>query len=173
MRFYEQEGVLPAPGREHSGYRDYEECAVDRLSFVKAAQAAGLTLAEIRQVITVREQDGPPCNHVIALLDTHAAELDRRIADLTALRDQVLGLLERSKDLDPAQCSATSVCDIIGVADRPSGRPQATLRACGRDPAATFTHPLTITRPARARGAADGRWVPHCRAAAPLRPVYR
>jgi len=115
LRFYEQAGVLPEPGREKSGYRDYDQDAVGRLAFVKAAQAAGLTLSEIRQVIVVREQEGPPCSHVIALLDAHADELDRRIVDLTALREQVLRLRERSKDLDPAHCSATTVCDIIRV----------------------------------------------------------
>ena len=113
LRFYELAGVLPEPGREKSGYRDYDENAVARLAFVKAAQAAGLTLSEIRQVIAVREQEGAPCSHVVALLDAHAAELDHRIVDLTALRDQVLRLRERSKDLDPSQCSATTVCDII------------------------------------------------------------
>lgn len=113
LRFYEQAGVLPEPGRKKSGYRDYDEDAVARLTFVKAAQAAGLTLSEIRQVIAVREQEGAPCGHVVALLDAHAAELDRRIADLTALRDQVVRLRERSKDLDPSQCRATTVCDII------------------------------------------------------------
>jgi DNA-binding transcriptional MerR regulator len=113
LRFYEQAGVLPEPGREKSGYRDYDENAVARLVFVKAAKAAGLTLSEIRQVIAVREQEGAPCGHVVALLDSHAAELDRRIVDLTALRDQVLRLRERSRDLDPSQCSATTVCDII------------------------------------------------------------
>lgn len=113
LRFYEQAGVLPEPGREKSGYRDYDQDALGRLAFVKAAQAAGLTLSQIRQVIDVREQEGAPCSHVVALLDAHAAELARRIVELTALREQVLRLRERSKDLDPAQCRATNVCDVI------------------------------------------------------------
>ncbi len=123
LRFYERAGVLPEPRREQSGYRDYREDAVARLAFVKAAQAAGLTLSEIRQVIAVREQEGAPCDHVVALLDAHATELDRRIADLTALREQVLRLRERSKDLDPSQCGAATVCNII------SGRPRLHPRA--------------------------------------------
>jgi len=122
LRFYEQAGVLPEPGREESGYRNYDEDAVVRLAFVKAAQAAGLTLSEIRQVIAVREQDGAPCGHVVALLDVHAAELNRRIVDLTALREQVLRLRERSKDLDPSQCRATTVCDIIPGLTAPASR---------------------------------------------------
>jgi len=113
LRFYEQAGVLPQPRRDKSGYRDYDDEALSRLGFVKAAQAAGLTLSEIRQIIALREQEGAPCAHVAELLDAHAAELDRRIADLTALRQQVLQLRDRSKDVDPSQCQAATVCDVI------------------------------------------------------------
>jgi len=71
LRSYEQAGVLPEPDRQRSGYRDYNENAASWLAFVKAAQGAGLTLSEIRQVIAVREQEGAPCGHVVALLDAH------------------------------------------------------------------------------------------------------
>lgn len=117
LRFYEQEGLLPAPERTPAGYRDYDESVVDRLQFVKAAQASGLTLAEIRNVIDARESTGPPCEHVIALLDAHAKELDERIAALTALRGQVQGLRERAEGLDPAGCTADDICHVI-----PKGR---------------------------------------------------
>jgi len=49
LRFYEQAGVLPEPARTPAGYRDYDPAALDRLAFVRAAQAAGLTLAEVRR----------------------------------------------------------------------------------------------------------------------------
>lgn len=42
LRFYEQAGVLPAPGRTPAGYRDYDEAALDVLRFVRAAKAAGV-----------------------------------------------------------------------------------------------------------------------------------
>ena len=115
IRFYESAGVLPAPARRPSGYREYEESAVDRLTFVKAAQAAGLTLAEIRDIIVARDGSGAPCEHVVALLDTHAADLDRRIAELTALREQVQRLRSRARTLDPATCSPAAVCQVIST----------------------------------------------------------
>ena len=89
IRFYEQAGLLPEPRRSPAGYRDYTAGALPRLRFIRSAQACGLTLAEIRQVIAVREDSGPPCGHVLGLLDAHAAELDQRIADLTALREEL------------------------------------------------------------------------------------
>jgi DNA-binding transcriptional MerR regulator len=113
IRFYEQARVLPEPARRPSGYRTYEASAVARLRFVKAAQAAGLTLAEIRQIIAVRDRSGPPCRHVTDLLDAHAADLQRRIAELTALRAEVSRLRNRADGLDPAQCGDDDVCHVI------------------------------------------------------------
>jgi MerR family copper efflux transcriptional regulator len=116
LRFYEQAGLLPAPERTPSGYRDYDEGVLDRLSFVRAAQAAGLSLAEIREVIAVRDDTGPPCEHVAALLDAHAADLDARIAELTALREDVRRLCQRARHLDPAACHPGPVCHVIPTA---------------------------------------------------------
>jgi MerR family copper efflux transcriptional regulator len=113
IRFYEQAGVLPEPRRQPSGYRDYDAAALARLRFVKAGQAAGLSLAEIREVIAVRDRSGPPCRHVTDLLDAHAADLDRRIAELTALREEVRRLRDRAEGLDPTRCGHDAVCHVI------------------------------------------------------------
>lgn len=113
LRFYEQAGLLPEPDRTPSGYRDYDPAVLDRLAFVKAAQAAGLTLAEIREIVAIREAQGPPCEHVAGLLDAHAADLDQRINELTDLRHEVERLRARARDLDPAACGAAVVCHVI------------------------------------------------------------
>jgi len=113
LRFYEQAGLLPEPDRTPSGYRDYDPAVLDRLAFVKAAQAAGLTLAEIREVVAVREAKGPPCEHVVGLLDAHDVDLDRRIRELTALRKEVQRLRARARCLDPAACGDAAVCHVI------------------------------------------------------------
>lgn len=115
LRFYEQAGVLPAPARTTAGYRDYDQTVLARLRFVRAAQAAGLTLAEIHTVITVREDQGAPCEHVTALLDRHAAALDQRIAELEATRAEVRRLQERAAMLDPATCSDDAVCHVFPI----------------------------------------------------------
>ncbi len=125
LRFYEQVGVLPEPARRPSGYRDYDAAALARLRFVKAAQAAGLTLAEIGQVIAAREHGGPPCRHVTALLDAHAADLDRRIAELTALRADIRHLRDRADGLDPAACNDDAVCHVIPATPVPGPRGSA------------------------------------------------
>lgn len=113
LRFYEQVGVLAQPARGASGYRDYDETALTRLAFVRAAQGAGLTLTEIRDIIAVRENSGPPCRHVTELLDRHLRDIDNRIRELTGMRDEVRRLRKRANTLDPANCGDDDICHVI------------------------------------------------------------
>ena len=113
LRFYEHAGVLAQPARGPSGYRDYDEAALTRLRFVRAAQSAGLTLTEVRDIIAIRENNGPPCSHVVAVLDRHFDDLQVRIKELTAMRNEVRGLRERANTLDPANCSDDDICHVI------------------------------------------------------------
>ncbi|MGN9843155.1 MerR family transcriptional regulator [Nonomuraea sp. H19] len=66
VRFYEQAGLLPAPPRTAGGYRDYPQQTVKRLAFIRDAQGAGLSLAEIRSVFVLRDAGASPCAHVTA-----------------------------------------------------------------------------------------------------------
>jgi MerR family copper efflux transcriptional regulator len=125
LRFYEQAGVLSQPRRSGSGYRDYDDSALARLQFVRAAQAAGLTLAEVRQVIAIREDTGAPCAHVTDLLDKQLIELDQRIAELTGIRTEVQRLRKRARTLDPGTCGDQDVCNVFAQPDQ---------RVLARDP---------------------------------------
>jgi MerR family copper efflux transcriptional regulator len=114
IRYYEQIGILPPSARTASGYRSYDEAALRRLGFVRAAQAVGLTLGEIRQVIAFRDDGQAPCAHVSELLQRHAADLDARIRELQRLRGELRQLAERASTLDPETCPPERVCHIIG-----------------------------------------------------------
>jgi len=113
IRYYEQIGILTPPVRTPSGYRAYDQAALGRLGFVRAAQALGLTLGEIRQVIAFRDDGAAPCAHVTGLLQRRVAELGARIAELQQLRGELLQLAERAATLDPKQCTPERVCHII------------------------------------------------------------
>lgn len=113
LRFYERRGLLDEPPRTPAGYRDYPEDAVDRVRFIKAAQSAGLTLAQIADVIAIRDQGRPPCAHVVDLLDTRAAEIETRIDELRQLHADIKDLRRRSEDLDPATCSPDAICEVL------------------------------------------------------------
>jgi len=113
IRFYEQSGLLPAPSRTPAGYRSYDQDAVSRLRFVRSAQALGLSLAEIAEVLRIRDYQGPPCSYVAELLDTHIGALDRRIDELTALRDELRARRPLGAAPDPARCQSDQVCYLI------------------------------------------------------------
>jgi MerR family transcriptional regulator, copper efflux regulator len=115
IRYYEQVGILVPPARTASGYRSYDQAALGRLGFVRAAQAVGLTLGEIRQIIAFRDNGQAPCAHVTDLLRRHAADVEARIAELQRLRGELRLLAERAATLDPEQCPPERVCHVITV----------------------------------------------------------
>ena len=110
LRYYEQAGLLPAPERTATGYRDYDPVTLQRLDFIRRSQAAGLTLAQIRKVLQVRDAGTAPCHHVHALLDSRLDQLDRQIADLQGLRQIVSELRDGAAAADPAACDPVTVC---------------------------------------------------------------
>lgn len=113
VRFYEQAGLLPEPPRTISGYRDYPPQAVHRLAFIREAQAAGLTLAEIRSVLAVRDCGDAPCIHVTGLIERHLLDIEQRMAELRATRAALRSLAHRAATTDPSTCGETDICRII------------------------------------------------------------
>lgn len=110
LRFYDTSGLLPPTGRTANGYRDYGPDVLDRLDFIRRGQAAGLTLAQIKQIIDVRDAGHPPCTHVAHLLNSRLADLNRQIADLTQLRATVANLHNDAAASEPATCQPHTIC---------------------------------------------------------------
>lgn len=110
LRFYDDAGLLHPAGRTDGGYRQYGEDAVARLDFIRRGRAAGLSLAQIREVLDVRDQGRAPCRHVENLLATRLRALDAQIADLHALRATVAQLHAAARGADPDTCGAEQVC---------------------------------------------------------------
>ena len=111
IRFWEDQRLLPAPARTPAGYRDYDPVILERLAFIRHAQAAGLTLEHIRQVLDIRDIGQPPCIHVTGLIAQRLGEVEARLAELTRTRDQLVVLAARAAALDPADCQG--YCSII------------------------------------------------------------
>jgi MerR family copper efflux transcriptional regulator len=116
LRYYERAGLIEEPDRRANGYRDYTEAVLDRLRFIRSAQAAGLSLGEIKGVIAFRERGSPPCGHVLELIEGRAADLDRRIAELRGLRNDLRALADRGRTLSPEACSPDLICHILNPA---------------------------------------------------------
>lgn len=96
LRFYEREGLLPAPRRTSSGYRAYTEADANRVVFIREAQSLGLTLDDIREVIRLESLHAPEeCERVAQLLRERIEAIDKRLADLRAFRGRLVSSLDR------------------------------------------------------------------------------
>ena len=135
LRFYEDAGLLPKPTRTPNGYRTYDNSAVTRIQFIKAGQGVGLTLAEIRNLLTIRDDGRAPCRAAIELLDSQLDDIARRIRELQAMKRDLSQLRDRACELDPADCIPESVCHVInpGPCD------------CGSHRAGADADPVTVS----------------------------
>ncbi len=95
IRYYEREELLPLPDRTPSGYRDYGPEVVDDLRFIKKAQALGLRLSDVREVLEISSGGKPPCEHVRATVSARLTEVEHRLKELRALRSTLRETLER------------------------------------------------------------------------------
>lgn len=90
LRFYEREGLMAPPRRSSAGYRLYGESDIARLQFIRRAQATGLTLDDIRELLRVQHLKEPEaCHRVAARLRDRIAAIDHKIAELRAFRGEM------------------------------------------------------------------------------------
>ncbi len=113
IRYYESIGLVDEPRRTDSGYRDYGPETIDRLRFVRDAQATGLSLAEIASVLELKHAGERSCQHTTALLERHLSDLDEQIVRLQSARDELVRLAERAATLDPSACTDPNRCQVI------------------------------------------------------------
>ncbi|MFR9779504.1 heavy metal-responsive transcriptional regulator [Micromonospora sp. MS34] len=110
LRFYEASGLLPLAGRTSAGYRDYGDDAIARLDFIRRGRAAGLTLAQIRDILTVRDTGDAPCGQVRQRLAQQLDAIDAQLAGLHTLRATVAQLHGSAVNADPDTCPPEQVC---------------------------------------------------------------
>lgn len=113
IRYYESIGVLPSPERLANGYRSYDADAVDRLEFVKDAQAAGLSLTDIQWILELRDSGESTCGHTIGLLETRLADVDRQMIELGRTRSRLQNMIKEAKAMDPSGCDDPNRCQTI------------------------------------------------------------
>ncbi len=94
VRYYERIGLLPEPDRTASGYRMYDDDAVERVRFIKYSQRFGLRLEEIGELLEIREKGLCPCGHTRTLLERRLTQLDDDMAAMASLRRDIAGMLE-------------------------------------------------------------------------------
>lgn len=105
IRYYEKAGLLPQPARTASGnYRAYTAAQLGRLSFIRRSRDLGFTLEQIRALLDLADQRDQDCEAVDGIAREHLAEVERKIADLSALRQELHEMIERCHHGTVAEC---------------------------------------------------------------------
>jgi MerR family mercuric resistance operon transcriptional regulator len=112
IRYYEREGLLPQPPRLPSGYRVYSEPTVRRVRFIKRAQELGFTLAEIRELLSLRIDHDRDRSEVRAIAEAKVADIQEKIRTLSSMKDALVRLTEHCRGHGPA-----SECPILESLD--------------------------------------------------------
>lgn len=95
IRHYEKIGLIPAPPRRDSGYRDYAEADVARLRFVAQARDLGFPIEDIRALLDLWQDRSRSSAQVKALATARAEELGRKARALEQMRATLLDLAGR------------------------------------------------------------------------------
>ncbi|MEQ1952820.1 Cu(I)-responsive transcriptional regulator [Mesorhizobium yinganensis] len=85
IRYYEDIGLL-SPGRADNGYRDYSTADVHRLRFLQRSRGLGFSVEECRQLLSLYGDTHRESAEVKAIAESKLVEIDRKIAELNALR---------------------------------------------------------------------------------------
>ncbi len=113
IRYYERIKLLPEPERTESGYRSYGEKDARRLRFIKNARSAGLTLGEIKEVLSFQERGEAPCAYVTEAIARRAMEIERQIAELTQFKRELDRLHDRAVSASAREPQTQDYCHII------------------------------------------------------------
>ena len=108
VRYYERAGLLLPAGRTPGNYRYYHKGAVEQLRFIRAAQASGLSLDDIKSLLAFRDGKMNPCGEVRELLGARLAEVSRQMAALRHVQRVLKGFLHACE-----QASGADECPVI------------------------------------------------------------
>jgi MerR family mercuric resistance operon transcriptional regulator len=89
LRYYERKGVIARPARGVNGYRRYPEETLARVQLVRRALTVGFTLDELARLLRMRDAGKVPCLEVRKLAGSKLEEIERRLQELVAVRDDL------------------------------------------------------------------------------------
>ena len=117
LRYYERRGLLPRPPRRTSGYREFPDEAVRVVRFVKRAQDLGFTLDEIEELLRLRSDKRRDRARVRSVATTRVRDIDRKIAELQAMRQALSHLVHCCEEGSTLECPIIEALDgVEGVA---------------------------------------------------------
>jgi DNA-binding transcriptional MerR regulator len=109
IRYYEGIGLIAPPPRTEGNQRRYDEAALERLKFIAHARSMGFPMESLRAMLRIAGHRDAPCADLDELVRGRLAEVDDRIARLTALRGELSGMLESHHHGTVGECRVVEV----------------------------------------------------------------
>jgi len=109
IRFYEQRGVMPEPGRSLSGQRRYDEAALQRLTFIRHARDLGFDLDDIVELASLTDSPDQSCLTAHEIADRQRQAVERRLLALQALKKELDRMIVCCKGGEVGDCRLIEV----------------------------------------------------------------
>lgn len=109
IRYYESIGLIAEPGRTQGNQRRYDHAARDRLRFISHARAMGFAMPSLKAMLRIAGHREAPCADLDEIVGERLAEVDERIARLTALRGELAGMLQSCQHGTVGECRILEV----------------------------------------------------------------
>lgn len=113
IRYYQRIGLVTASRNELNGYHEFSATHVATLNFIRRAQSVGLSLQEIRVILDRSVRRGLPCPEVRDMVRRRLPEVDRGVAELTAVGERMRRALGRWRRMPDGAPTGTEVCRLI------------------------------------------------------------
>lgn len=104
IRYYESVGLIQPAERSAAGYRVYDRQDVETLRFVQRARSLGFSVEEVGNLLALWRDRGRSSGEVKALAAHRVADIDRKIAELTEMRETLVHLMERCRGDERPEC---------------------------------------------------------------------
>ena len=109
IRYYEQIGLMPEPGRTEGGQRRYGDDELDRLAFIRHARQLGFSLEAIRELLDLSDHPHRPCLEADAIARRQLKQVEQRLARLEALRTELQRMVRECSGGQTADCRVLEV----------------------------------------------------------------
>lgn len=104
VRYYERVGLVEPEDRSAGNYRLYSEESLRKLKFIRAAQAIGFTLDDVKALLSTPSNTASSCGEVQSLIEDRLAEVGRRLKDLRHVQRVLKSSLEKCKETEREDC---------------------------------------------------------------------
>jgi MerR family copper efflux transcriptional regulator len=127
IRFYEETGIIARAVRSENRYRTYSDADIQTLRFIHRARSLGFTLREVTDLLALYRNRRRESREVKKLALNHVAALDRKIAEMTAIRNLIAELAERCGGDQRPECPILAELETAEQIAPPNGSARARI----------------------------------------------